>query len=168
MMNSAQKKALAQIMLAFSEEYTGRFVVSDTRTQIWCQILGEYPVEIIQAAGYHLLSYHTHPPTVGQMREQCAMMSHGQLYEDTASDAWQGALAVICGDSDYSTLSDMSKKALKSAGKLTDLKTSTNMSADRAAFVTAYNHLLKRQKQERVTLREVKAMVAKHAKLLKE
>jgi len=167
-MNSAQKKALAQIMLAFSEEYTGRFVVSETRTKIWAQILGEYPAEILQAAGYHLLSTGTFPPAVSEMREQCARIIAGELYEHTASEAWCLASAVIRGDQEYSTLDDMCKRALKAAGNLCDLKKSRNPTTDRAAFVTAYNHLLKRQKQDRVTLKEVKAMVVKHAKLLTE
>jgi len=160
------KQAVITAMKMFSDSYPGKFTVG-TNVGTWEQVLSDIDPGVIPAAALHLISTRKDwPPDPATLREQCILMSHGQLQEPTGSEAWERIREKF--HTDDLELTDMEKQALKQTSSIYDLKRSTNPSTDRAHFIKAFDLLVAKRKLDRQTLPEVKALVEKHRPALPE
>jgi hypothetical protein len=158
------KQAVITAIKMFSDSYPGKFTVGDN-VKTWERVLSDMDPDVIPAAALHLISTRKDwPPDPATLREQCVLMSHGQLHEPTGSEAWEHIRERMAQSAECDEplkLTDLERRALKQTGTLYDLRRSANPASDRATFIKAFNTLVSKQKLERQTLPEVKALVQK-------
>ena len=161
------KTTINNIMRIFSEEYPGKFSVTESRKKVWLHILKGFPTETILGAAYHLISTRPDwPPDIATMRDTVINFIHGELHQPTPQEAWENILRKI--QDDDVELSDLEKAALKQVSTVYDLRRSENSSSDRAQYIKAFDQLLKKQQLERATLPAVKRLVQEHVPMFIE
>lgn len=158
------RETVSMIMDMFVAEYPGRFSTGLERLKVWCQMLKGFDGELILGAAYHLASTCNWPPTIAQMREQCVLMSHGDLRNPTGAESWERIRRKMTSEPDLE-LTDLERTALSQTSSLYDLKRSTNPSTDRAHYIKAFDSLAAQRHQERITLPEVKALAGRYAEI---
>jgi len=157
-------KTIADVMRLFAHEYPGRFSTTPERAKIWRSMLREFDREVVLAAAYDLASTCDWPPTIAQMRRRAVDLTHGELREPDAGEAWERVSRLISGEVETdSELSGVEREALRRTGQLWDLKRSSNPSADRAAFQRAFTALVEARRRDRLTLPEVRELAARRA-----
>jgi hypothetical protein len=157
-------------MTTFNEEYPGKFSLGKitpgdkkpSRLRVWEHVLREFTDEIILHAAMHLVSTRPDwPPDLATMRAQCVSLVHGELQDETGSEAWEQVVKKI--NHEDVELSEMQKKALKQTGKtIYDLRQTTNLASDRSRYIEAFNNLISKRRMERITLPEVKRLVERN------
>ena len=162
------KETIAFVMKIFDEEYHGKFINSKDRMKIWSQMLSGYDSDTILAAAYHLASTRKDwAPDIATMREQCVLMYHGELQQPTGAESWELVMGKV-GHEDVE-LDDMQKQALKQTGlTILDLRTVnvSNIPTIRSQYCKAFDSLVNKRHQDRVTLPEVKALASKNCPAL--
>ena len=160
------KETIAFVMQIFNEEYPGKFIKPTSRMRIWEQILNGFDSEVILTAAYHLASTRKDwAPDIATMREQCVLMSHGELHNPTGAESWERIRQKMT-DKPELELSNMEKKALAQTSSIYDLRRSLNGPTDRAHYIKAFDGLVQKRHMDRITLPEVKAMTARNAPAL--
>ncbi len=114
------------------------------------------PAALLTSA-LHLCTTQEWPPAPSQLRTQAAYLSEGMLEPYSAFDAWGRVLARLGDDS--VELSEMEKMALEKTKSLYDLKRSTKIEIDRAAFIRAYKTIIEKKRLAMIALPRVKQMV---------
>jgi hypothetical protein len=152
--------AVITAMKMFSDGYPGKFTVGN-KVGTWERSLVDIDPDVIPVAALHLISTRKDwPPDLATLREQCVLMSTGELQEPTGPEAWEHVMDKV-NHKDIE-LTDFEKTALKQIGKtIRDIgQTSiSNLSSDRSRYIEAFNHLVAKRKLDRQTLPEVKALV---------
>jgi hypothetical protein len=157
------KETVAFVMKIFDEEYHGKFINSPDRMKIWAQMLKGFEPTVIKAAAYHLAATRKDwAPDIATMREQCSMMAHGELNLPTGAESWQRIKLKMTSEPGLE-LTEMEKTALAQTSTIYDLKRSTNEPTDRAHYIKAFDALVSKRHQDRLTLPEVKALVARNS-----
>lgn len=161
------RDTVSEIMDLLNAEYPSKFSTKLERIKVWSQMLNGFDRELILGAAYHLVSTCRWPPNIAQMREQCVLMSHGKLQNPTSSDAWEHVMERV-NHKDIE-LTPFEKKALKQTGRTINELRQTQLlylATDRARFSEAFDRLISKQHLERITLPEVKTLVARNAPAL--
>jgi len=157
---------IEKVMTLFSEEFPGKFVITDTRIDTWILMLRDFHPSTIQHAAYQLASELEWPPPIGKMRQTCALMEKGINKMPTGNEAWERVLRKIHHDQSFE-LNEREKKALKQTKSLADMRTSGNIDADRARYIEAFDKLIDKEMKERITLPEVKRFLVERRAELK-
>lgn len=136
------------------------------KLELWVLMLRDFKPSVIQHAVYHLISLgREFPPNIGQVRDQCAVMTHGELQDPVGAESWERIKQKMTGNPDLQ-LTELEKKALAQTSSIYDLKRSTNPTIDRAHYIKAFDHLVSKRHLDRQTLPEVKALVSKNTPAL--
>ena len=159
------RDTVSEIMDLFNAEYPANFSTGLERLKVWAQMLKGFDREIILGSAYHLASTCQWPPTIAQVRKQCVLIAHGELHDPTGAESWEHIRQKMTSNPDL-VLLDLEKKALAQTSSICDLRRSSNESTDRAHYIKAFDQLVARRHMYRITLPEVKALVAKNVSAL--
>jgi hypothetical protein len=158
-------QAIKNLLDLLNESYQGKFKLTPLTPVIWTKMLRDIDTELILAAGYHLVSTRPDwPPDVPTIRNTAITLGGGVLKPDTGLDGWERVLRAIQGEEGILTVID--KKALAQTKPIVDLKTSATITADRATFIKAWDHLAEKVRLHKVALPEVRALVERNAPAL--
>ena len=151
---------IKNIMLIFNEEYGEKFIITDSKVKVWIECLKDFDKETILSAGMHLVSTGgAFPPVIGQVRQQCVNLRHGEMNVPPGPDAWIAVLAEVQkSDGAFLNLPELTREALKSVGTMFDLKRSDNIAFERNHFLKAYAAIVEMRQKERVMLPTVRNM----------
>lgn len=153
---------IEQVMKLLSMEYP-QFKVDEEgeRYELWILMVKDFTPEIIQHSVYHLLSLaRPFPPSIGEVRRQCALLAKGELREPSGASSWGRIMEHMAKKKIQ--LSDLEKEALKKTKSVYDLRISSNIEADRARYIQVFDKLVEERTLEWCTLKEVKTLVDKH------
>lgn len=162
MANEIKKKTVVQavslILEMFSTEYPGKFSLSPQRAMLWEKMLGEFDSDIILHAAYHLAGSSEWPPNIHQMRKQCMYFVHGEIADPSAEEAWGKVMRKI-QRAEGVELTELEAKALTQTASIYDMQHSTNIEAHRARYIRAFEKLVERRNEDRLTLPEIREFV---------
>jgi hypothetical protein len=168
------EKTIYRVMNMFAAEYPGKFVVDEDRHRLWSHLLSGCEEETILNAALHLVSIRKEwPPDIATMREQVYAFAHGELHRPSAEESWERIREkmlqydqYIDADDKRLELTENEKKALNQTSTIYDLRHSTNIAADRATYIRAYNGIVDRERNDRLTVPQVKDYVKRQEERL--
>ena len=137
-------------------------VMSNERHQIWMTLLDGIGNEVVEGAAMHIISTRSDwPPDIALLRTTALSIANGELAAMTGAESWGTILKLIGGMNPPLTTREAA--AFKATGTLFDLKRSTNIAADRARYIAAFDALAKRDRQTRELLPAVATLNARYA-----
>ena len=138
-----------------------RFTLEPETIEVYYQILADLPLDLVKAAILQLVSDDS-PwcPAAGQIRSRAFDLLDRQAGVPTAWDAWAEITKWFGAHSDDRSLPDFShplvRQTVDAVGGWRVLCMSTNIVADRARFVQAYEAMAKRERAQSRMLPQVR------------
>lgn len=146
------KKEFAMFAMALKTYYPKeQLLPNEQAMELWYQQLNDITYEIAELALNKWVAINKWSPTIADIREQAATISHGDIAD--WGDGWEQVLKAIRYYGSYNP-----EKALDSMDEITrrcvqrlgfrNICMSDNIAADRANFRMMYEQLAQRKKQE--------------------
>jgi len=165
----ASNEAVAAALKMVAKSYPGRFEADGDTARIWARLLADLDDAPLLAAAAHHASQSKWPPSVAELREAAFDIMRGEVAPPTPGEAWGAVVKAIMQSSSRrpqearATLGETTWRCIEAMGGWRDLCLSEEPMVDRAHFLRIYEQVQARDKAERRTLPEVRALAARYA-----
>ena len=140
-----------------------RFKLEKATIKGYHRILHDLPIEVLEVAGLEIGRENTFFPSAAELRKAAMAFVEKAQGILSAQDAWAevsrsfGSHGYYRGAPDWSC--ELIGKAIAGIGGYAALCSSENPTADRARFIEAYNSYLRRSRDDKAMLPEVRRMI---------
>ena len=143
----------------------------DLKIELWHELLGHEPFELIAIAVKKLSYENTYPPTIADVAKRISEIKNPNVTTD--AEAWGEVKKAISNYGYYdemgalASLSETTRKVVESMG-FREICTSENIDTVRAQFRMAYNSIATRKKQDDLLPDRLKIQIAQIGKINKQ
>lgn len=164
----ASDRAIADMILKLKYSYPGKFESDEdgVSVELWYKHLKSFGDQIVSVATDHLIRKNKWPPSISEMIEQCYQLSNGRTRAITGEDSWPRVLKWAREPRESIEgieLTDLEKKALDASSLVSsDIAQAPDyytMNQNKRQFCNAYDRISSEQREARLILPELKALL---------